>query len=261
MPARPFFIASADAGVIPFLDNSLTIIGTAKGDDVQLVTAEQTIDLHTTDLAAPPLPKDIGELKLALPSHVLDTIPDALNRLWNNALLDQLGFTNTQPDIMGHLAQYDSLAIGLTQNDVTITLTGNQELFTSTAKAWLQAEEAYTRQRQRAFRLPDGTLGYEQVPGEIREVFLNSVDENCRHEAYPHLADMNHFWLCTKDNQVVLSSKYTTARAAIQEPLPAPGNWYITLGAQYLADLALPVQAVAASGTDTQAIIHFRITP
>jgi len=261
LPARPLLIASADAGVIPFLDNSLTVIGTAKGNDVQLVTTEQTINFHTTDLVAPPLPKDADELKLALPSHVLATIPDALNRMWNNALLDRFGFTNTQPDIMDHLAQYDSLAIQLTKNDVTIALVGHQELFISTAKTWLQAEEAYTRQRQRAFRLPDGTLGYEQVPGEIREVFSNSVDANCRHEAYPLPADMKHFWLCAKDNQVVLSSNYATAQAAIQEPLPAPGNWYVTLGAQHLADLALPMQAAAASGTDTQAIIYLRITP
>lgn len=273
LSARPFLIASADAGTIPFLDNSLIVIGTAKGNDVQLITAEQTINFHTTDLIAPPLPKDADELKLALPSHVLATIPDALNRIWNNALLDRLGFTNTQPDIMNHLAQYDSLVIQLTKNDVTIALAGNQELFTSTVKIWLQAEEAYTRQRQRVFRLPDGTLGYEQVPGEIREVFSNSVDANCRHEAYPRLADaadtgrpvrgpdMKNFWLCAKDNQVVLSSNYATAQTAIQEPPPTPGNWYVTLGSQHLADLALPLQAAAASGTDTQAIIHFRITP
>lgn len=267
LPAKPFLIASADASVIPFLDNPLTIIGTARGNDVQLAAAEQTINLHTEDLAAPPLPKDAGELKLALSSHALDAIPGALNLLWNNVLLDRLGFTNTHPDIMDHLARYDSLAIQLTQNDIAIIITGNQELFTSTVKTWLQAEEAYTRQRQRAFRLPDGTLGYEQIPGEIREVFLNSVDENCRHEAARE-RNMKHFWLCAKDNQVVLSSNYATAQAAMQEPLLAPGNWYVTLGAQHLAGLptgqaglALPVRAVAASGTDTQTTIHFRITP
>lgn len=270
LPSTPFLIAELDAGTTPFFDNALTILGTAKGRDVKLIAAEQTINFHSLPHTTPPLPNNVDELSMTLPSHILATLPDSLHHNWNSALIQRLSFFNTRPDIIAHLARYNSpVIIKLNNSHATIAVAGSNEQFTSAIHSWFQNEEAYSRQRQQAFRLPDGTLGYELAPGEIREVFTNLVDSNCRQESWPRLAGaggpahnqaMQHLWLCTKGNQIAFGSDQSATKEATQDDFSAASTWNISLGAQYLADLSLSgIESISASGTETQAIIHLQL--
>lgn len=263
LPAKPLLIASIESGIIPFLENPLTLLGTARGNSVQLVAAEPTIDFHSISQNTPSPPQQENELTLTTPSHVITTLPEPLRHEWNKILISKLGFANTQPDILTHLSQYNSpINIKLTQNGAVITVAKTQKAFSNTVKTWVQAEEAHFRQQQQAFRLPDGTFGYELAPGDTREVFTNSLSsENCRQDAFPLPGkEMHYLWLCSSDTWTAFGSDEKATREAIQQPIMVANSWNISIGTQYLTSLSLSgIKSISAAGTDTQAIIHINL--
>ncbi|MFH1354509.1 MAG: hypothetical protein ABIH36_04505 [bacterium] len=263
LSAKPFLIASMESGTIPFLENSLTVLGTVRGDSIQLTATEPTIDFHSISYnISSPLQQE-SELTVAIPSHILSILPESLHYRWNHLLTNNLGLTRIQPDIISTLAQYNSpVTIKLSQNSAVIAVAKMQKTFSDTAKKWVQAEEAYARQRQKAFLLPDGSLGYELVPGDIREVFVNSASSNnCRQDSYPTAEkDMRYLWLCISDNITAFGSDENATTEASQKIFSTPGSWYVSLGAQYLTDLSLSgIKSVFATGTDTQAVIRLQL--
>src|SRR3989344_1028274 len=79
------------------------------------------------------------------------------------------------------LAQFERatfITSGTDQAALVVSDTADQ--FSLAATTWVEEEDRRTRLVNRAFRLPDGTIGYERIPGEARPAWTSPDAEGCR---------------------------------------------------------------------------------
>ncbi len=269
LPARPLLIGRIGADRIAFSDETLYILATVRSEGMNLFVAGAGSGFFYQPGVAPP-PVGEEELLVALHSKVLSVIPEELRRGWNNSILAKLGFVETKPDIINYLGRINSrIIIDITEENATIAAVDKSGDFVSTAKDWVQQEERHTRPRRRAFRLPDGTLGYEMVPGQIRSLFVDIFDSGgCRRASFAarkaskqQQGQEIEFWLCAADGRVALGSSRDMALSGVKELLSPQRHWRVVVGTAYLEKTALfPLfRRVSARGFDDKAVLSIDI--
>lgn len=181
----------------------------------------------TTSQAAP------DAIALVVPGSILKQLPRSLVLAWNSLLRQKFGFIKTKPDIMEELSDYSTVLLGVQGKTVTVGVADAQAIttFASTVQRWSEDEDRYNRPVKRAFRLPDGSLGYELVPGPSRLVFQpDSVAAACLEP----IAGRATVTLCHHDNRLVVATAREQAQLGLQPAAWTPGA---TIGQHWLTTL------------------------
>jgi len=225
LPLRPAALATLAGDKLPLLNEPMSLIAISRDETVRLVTlADFSASDGQAALAAPPP----AGLTIAVPGHMLAALPADVRTAWNEQLQRQLGFVATSPEIIEYLSQFAFVTIKQTAAALTISVTSAPDAFIDTINQWVELEDRRGRPQRQAFSLPDGTLGYEQVPGDTEPVF-QALNNNCR----APITGKTKLWLCQSESGTTVSTVEADARAAQVNP----DQWLLQIGQNSLRDL------------------------
>lgn len=126
---------------------------------------------------------------------------------WDPAWRKIFGFRTTEPAIQETLSQFDLVAYLQEGDGAVLAATDPDAQFALTAATWVQDEDRRQRLVNRAFRLPDGTIGYERIPGEARPVFGDVDGAGCRGPLEERAAT----WICTAGERTAIGTSKDVA--------------------------------------------------
>lgn len=229
-PLMPVFFIKAKPGVIPLIETPITLIGSASSKN-ELHVFLFTPDTNIANTRNVELKQQVGDLRVTIPGQYLSALPPAIKDQFNQLLLKKMNLKYTKPDIATYISQFESVDIFLNGGDYAISALGAADSFSDTVVKWLQEEERRTRPVKKAFLLPDGTLGYEKIPGETQEV-LNNWQNDCRSP----IEGRSTTWLCAKQHWAAIGSNETTIR--LQQEMSTP-DYILSLLPQSMLDLGI----------------------
>lgn len=132
---------------------------------------------------------------------------------WNDIAWQQFGFKNTRPQMQAVLAQLPYAAlVSPKQDQLAVVAEDPNQVLALAATAWVQEEERQTRLVNRAFRLPDNTIGYERVPGAAQPVFAPADAGGCQGP----LEQRTTLWLCQRNGVTVLGTSEVVAQEVLR---------------------------------------------
>jgi hypothetical protein len=187
-----------------------------------------------------------GEIALAVPGSALGNLPPEILREWNALLHSRLNFIHTAPDILAAASGQELVSLYLGEKGASLGVRGAPNAFLTATNKAIVAEEAYRRPEPRAFRLPDGTIGRELVPGEERETTAPQ-EGSCAETGIGVV-------VCRSGNAAAIGSGQDLALNSLKS---AP--WHILVGENYLKAAGLPVGAISAIGDSEGAIIRLKL--
>jgi hypothetical protein len=203
------------------------------------------------------LPDDAARLSVhASSSAARSVFSKAALDSWNEILITSFGFAKTRPAIFQSLLGGESFFIHLDDIGVAIGLTDTSQAFISSAQKWLEEEERRHRLVTRAFRLPDGTIGFEQVAGEPASIL--SLDPSLPQCFGPQGADLGALkdsWLCRNGSHVILASNREMLEIALSV---FPSEFSLVAGSTWLQKLGAP-QLSAFSGIFNENTLQARL--
>lgn len=239
LPWRPLLITQGKPGVLRFDHPSFQLLVWPEGQPA----LNLSLALNAAEFA--PWPKETPspssqQLALNIPGHIVSQLPEDLHASWNEYLAARLSFSQTTPDIMSSLAAFPSLAAAASDTTAAVGVFENAADFIALTNRWVGREQAYTAPVTAAFLLPDGTLGYEQRPGEVEDAFQPYPDvTGCRalREADRSLS------LCQKGDKAYLTTDPAFSPFAEIKPV-----WSLSFGPETAARLPIPGQRMTAWG-------------
>lgn len=244
--------------------NSVAVIASASGQQFKILSSSSLSSLNNSPRLSAQAPA--ADISLSVPGSSIALLPEALRRVWNDSIQARLHLANTKPDIMDYLSQFEWVRISLSGEEITLAIDGAANSFDNTVEEWLTTDDRYSRPAKKVFRLPDGTLGREQVPGASRNV-LTEHQDNCRFSIDPY-----NIILCRNDGAASLSNRHVTAaRQALMSPDIAD-KWQIDLNQSlitrnisghctddWLGSFWCRVSQVTISGQGETAFLHATI--
>jgi hypothetical protein len=239
-------IAEIKTGVIPWYHQPIAAVAAARGSEITIVAAESlegTRSTKPTTYSVPPA----DFLSAALPGKSLQELPNNLTHAWNNLVSKELGFRFTEPGLVPLVTSQDSILITTGPSEVTLAGWGKaEELIHGLLKA-IQAEESYHRPVRQAFRLPDGTIGFEMVAGEENEIPRPAVGE---------CTSALDLTVCRSETAASISTSREKAQVALNSPV-----WHVQIGERYLKQTTLSLSALTATRSGEAIVIRARLAP
>ncbi len=215
VPVAPVALVRFENNLALPFSQPLLLTAVAQQGQVRVVI-EDTAMNPIPPLPLPP-PAASGQLTLTVPGPMLASLPREVADQVNRLLVTALGFPLTHPNILAAVAAYDTVQIVMERHGASTPPTlqlgvmGDTHAFQATVQHWIQEEERRGRLTTRAFRLPDGTLGYEKVPGEIVPV-LTASTEGC----WEPVQNRTELWLCTRGTTLGIGKSQAAALQAAQ---------------------------------------------
>jgi len=155
---------------------SLRLVATMRASTLHILLGES----FTTALAQH-IDTPVTSQTIYVPGYALQSLGSDLRQQMNTFLHPRLGFTKTQPDLLGYASQFESTLLSISpDNTATLGVLGASDSFTETAQRWAEDEERRHRPQDRTFLLPDGSTGVETIPGDLKPVFGPPAN-NCQH--------------------------------------------------------------------------------
>ena len=226
LPARPAILArTADAHLIPGLPTPSRLLGRRQQNLLQVVWQNGN-DWRRSERLSQPL-TDSDTIFILVPGQALTLLPKGLAGNWNTWLAENLKLSHTQPNLLADLTTLDRLVMESSGDTITVGAQGNPENFLSMAETWFSQEKAASQPVTRAFRLPDGTLGYEKQPAPPPKIFGPPGADGCRVSQERAVAA---FRLCQAGNLAFLTTSPELALLTKLSHLPAEHSWQIELG-------------------------------
>lgn len=213
-PLNPVLLAEIKAETLPALPTGIFSIGTSYGNHVRLLTAQGAAETFVTSSSTLSLPHvDASGLTISLPSEILKELPVSLQEYWAQQLHTKLAFNATKPDIFKEARRFRQIGLYIHNEEAAIATSGNSTLFEQLARTWAQDEERQGRLERQPFRLPDGTLGYERIPGKPDQVFEMTNKGGC----FAPLAGKTALWICKEGDRATLATSEKTARLLLTQ--------------------------------------------
>jgi hypothetical protein len=214
------FFASLNS-VIKHIGNKTVAISQVRGGSIAGVTSDLAAltiyskegiytkaELSTLDIPSF-TPKDREEITkisseerdvLALSSKMLAYIPNQKNELIGETLKN-IGFSITVDKITIDASRFSSLLVTRNGNSQALGVKEDKTGFITQAKKWVGNEEGYNYPQKRAFKLPDGTLGYEMVPSKPTSGWTNTGD-SCEYLT----GKEKTWWICAGTDSAAISN-------------------------------------------------------
>lgn len=191
------------------------------------------------------------DLLVALPSSFLSAVPSQLKQEWNHLLEEKLVISHARSTVLEEVPAYASVSVAVQGEDISLAVLDFGNQFKPTVEKWGAQETAYHAPTRRAFRLPDGTLGYESIPGEL-EAFLTLAASEAGCEGGRN--EILQLWLCRHGNWAAVSRNQALAQkhAAM---LAGAQDWQVYVRQPLAEKLGLPgliaatLQAQAKAGS------------
>lgn len=259
-PLRPTLLLAATPAAWPWLNEPIEVVATGSAAHMHfLITAESDSGLPTEPAGLPASsPAAVSDLTLTLPSHYVSRLPPALQTAWNALLHQRLGLQHTTPDIASYVSQFEVTTITVRGDDAAVSVRGATDAFAEAATSWLQEDERRSRPVERAFRLPDGTVGYERVPGPVQPV-LGPEQEGCSSSVIEDLP----WWLCRSETTIAVGTSEALTREILAAPEATTWQFVASLdklqsaaaercrdGDDVTSDMWCLVRRVSLAGTD-----------
>lgn len=234
-PYRPAIVAVIRSGDISPALPDMAFIGVAtnNGQELKIVSAATLAELPDFSITSPPLPAN-DFLSFNLSGPTLQLISSQFDSQLDKVLTAKLGLTRTNPKIMALLAAQQTASLALSGQDASIAMMGDPASLRASVAAWLSNEEAYSRPQKSAFKLPDGTLGYELIKGPLQTVLSPPDAEGCEAPSTPTV----NLWLCRNYQGVSLGTNRPLALQGLSNI--SPDHHTIAVSRQYLSQLNLP---------------------
>lgn len=236
-PSQPAVVAVNKSESITHGITPMAVVGVSanRGQEVKFVSAQTLADIPVFSIASPSLPANENYLSLNLSGSTIQSMVNQFNADWDDVIRSKLGLTQTKPPITALLAAQQTASLTLSGNDASIALIGDPAALKTAISGWLSNEEAFSRPQKSAFKLPDGTMGYELVKGQLQPVLSDPDQEGCQAPITPVV----NLWLCQDSRGVALSTKRHLAQQALTSI--DPNHHSISVGRQYLGQLEFPI--------------------
>ncbi len=245
-PISPLGIAQVSQNSLPYIDRAYAAIAYWKRGRINIDAALGSREIAKIEQGVISEESDNNKLDIAIQSGVLQFAPTEIIIQWEQQAAALFGFKNTTPAILRDLVSQDRIAITQGEKEggefIAISVDGKPEDAYAKIESWLLAEAAYDTPIKKAFRLPDGTLGYEYVPGGIEDESVRGA-RGC-HSVLQHEKTL---WVCITDTRTML----TTDKDIVPTPIQSEGGWR----------LALPIEnfgTITSEGTPKTAHIEFQ---
>ncbi len=218
--------------------------------------------------------KSVDGLQLAIPGGALSSLPKNIQDQLQKQILLHLPFKKTNPDIVSLLARQKWLQININDENIAISLKGNIISVADQIITWSKLEEAYARPVKQAFRLPDRTLAYEEVPGQLQAIF-QVAGNDCRGASWPALDTSKagitgvnpsarvSIWLCRSGDTLTISNNQEWAQANLKIAAPAPADsWNMAIGAPWLPEIiSSNIKSLSGQGSQNYHTITAILNP
>lgn len=249
----PLLIARADAGSFPTLTTDTNIIGVWRNSHllVGVTFGQRDFPSHLSASAPIQQPIDVGQLAVGGPGQIVGALTPATRTQWNGWLADALAFEHTRPDVLGYLRNQRWIVLSVDSDHIAVGARA-PDGFAGSVRAWVAEEDRYNRLTRRAFRLPDGTIGYEEVPGEHRDVFGTQPDaQGCVTTAQR----TKQLWMCSNEQLAVVA---TDRPLALRQLQAQQAGWFVDIYEPYVSSLAIPnLFSITARAQGNQALVTF----
>lgn len=193
------------------------------------------------------------KLQFAIPGHILTILPGHMQEQWERHVIEQLGLTASRPKIVKGVEQFTRVMLVTGKEEAAIGATGTASTpFRQQAESWLVAEQGYRSPTTVAFRLPDGTLGYEKRPGAAPLTWQATSDSTCQTTTVGEV----QYWLCQTGDAAAVGRSEASARYVLGQ-LGSPTTWQVHLTGDQVQKIApLPITALTLSSAgEHQAIL------
>lgn len=228
-PYRPAMVAVIRSeDISPALPDMAFIgVATNNGQELKIASAATLAGLPDFSITSPPLPAN-DSLSFNLSGPTLQLISSQFDSQLDKVLTAKLGLTRTNPKIMALLAAQQTASLALSGQEASIAIIGDPMALHSAITTWLINEEAYSRPQPSAFKLPDGTLGYELVKGDPQSVLSAPDQTGCQSPT----TDTVQLWLCQDAQGVSLGTSRNLATETLSKI--SPNHHTISVGGLYL---------------------------
>ncbi|MEK7557524.1 MAG: hypothetical protein AAB538_06085 [Patescibacteria group bacterium] len=228
LPLRPTLLASLSASAFPVLPGDFHLVAELRND--MLVVAGSEGKNWPSAEKVPPFTLPAG-FQVSVPGSYLAALPTPVRQVWNQYFWQRFGLRSSKPDLVEALAAFDHIEAGI-NHEARLGTVRQEESFIVLADSWVGEEVAHAHPVTRAFRLPDGTIGYEKRPAALVPAFTTPPDDQgCRN------SELSLF-LCQTPGRAVLST--TPALTTLASSPPPASLWHVSLSAEIMQKLSLP---------------------
>lgn len=240
LPVKPHLLLSLAPGSGKFFTDPITVVGRSQR---QALVFHVRRDGQFFQENLPPLTSPSG-LHAALPGSFIAQLPPEVKNDWNEFLRREFHFTASRPDIVSDLSTFSHAEVHVTAASSSLVSKAETDKFLQLVQEWASQEIAHRNPVTGAFRLPDGTLGYEKRPSPATAAFTEPPDSGgCRGGLLPAT------FLCKNADGALLTTTRDGASQAASFP-PFPGaQWYVILDETFSRKVALPgITSIVAWG-------------
>ncbi len=191
-------------------------------------------------------------LKFALSSTLLARIPNELQSASLQKIARDVHVTRKQADLTKLIKESLFIAGQSNASGTGIAMMGDTVKLASSLQKIVVEEEGYYHPERRAFRLPDGSIGFELRPGEPTAAWTQ-VNGSCgRYNGLEH-----QWWVCNNNSIASLGTSQEMAEHLLGPYDPA--IWMVNLGKDTVPqNLQAYVKAIQAIGTSEETSITLR---
>lgn len=227
-PINPIALAYARQGSRPYVersygavawsqDNKIYVSGSFDGKDIYDISIRGTVNENEE--------VQTNVSYVYVPPHFLIGTSDTLEEVWEPFIRSALGFTWTKPKFIHDMSALPNVLVIVSGNDVLLGSLGSRDGAQDIFQRWMNGEIAYNNPVKHAFKLPDGTYGFEYIPGSGDLNF--SQDNNVKNCAFIELR-AKKLQLC-KDEQMAAITNNSSLFSSAKSMNLLEDNWQIHL--------------------------------
>ena len=255
-PVQPIAIASIKEHQLPGLAKSMGLVAQHYKKGILVV-----IDAADAGLA-PLEPKQANETKdiinlfsdsrdiLALPKELLSLIPPSEKKVLYSKVVEQAGLGKVTKQVLSEMDTLDSMVIVRASDAAVIGTSQNGSTFVKAIKRHIETQDGYNYPQRRAFKLPDGTLGYEYRPAAANKNWIHTSPECEYYEGKEQT-----WWACISGNRGAIGNTESETRDAVRNR--AGWLWYLKV-AQIKQLLPLKNITAALIGNSNRALLYLK---
>lgn len=244
-------------GIIHIGKNSIPLADTTY--DATITTERQAIKVrikHPHSQTAPNIPPAKNDpaavnmgLQFALPGKMLSHIPSNLQSSSLAKVLGDLHITRKQTDLTKIIKEATYIAGTSNQQGSAVAIQANKGNLGSTLQGIVVAEEGYYHPKRHAFRLPDGSIGFELRPSTPPTVW-SQVNESCGY----YSGQEHQWWVCSNDTIGSIGTNQEVAQKLLVNY--DPNIWIVIVGKDIVPENLQPaIQSIKVTGTSEETSI------